>query len=517
MKAVTMKAWRGWLALGFGLLALGADADAQQMSTRSIPGAGTAPRFFNGQGVRRVQATPGDLAPPPPAISPGSGTATDAATATNTDIALPASEREFGGGGPTDAQQAIEEAEEPAKDETKLLMNFLGMEDSKLKIYGWLQQSYTGNTNGVPPSGTNFGVTPNFLANRYMLNQFYIIVEKPLEQVDEINFGFRVDTLLGNDWQFNYMQGLFQGAFNNNRLGYDPAQFYAEVHLPDPWLGTKGMDIKAGRFYTLAGYEVVPATGRPLLSVPYMFNYGQPFTHFGFVSTWHVNDRLNVYNGAINGWDRWVNSNYKWGYIGGFSYTFNDSKTSLAFTAVWGPNQFPKQLPANQSIYPTGYINIPSLAGQTNKGYGANDRVLFTTVLSHQWSDRLTQVMETDQAYEQNVPGAGSPVVNGVVQNGASQGAGWYSFGNWFIYKISKDSDKLTGVWRSEIFRDNNGVRTGFATNYSEFTLGLIYKPVPYLWIRPEARYDFTRNTNVYNDGTRDDQFTIGLDAILLF
>ena len=108
-------------------------------------------------------------------------------------------------------------------------------------------------------------------------------------------------------------------------------------------------------------------------------------------------------------------------------------------------------------------------------------------------------------------------MVNGVVQNGHAGNAEWYSFGNWFLYKITKDSDKLTGVWRSEIFRDNNGVRTGIATNYSEFTLGLIYKPKPYLWVRPEARYDFARSGHPYSDGTRNSQFTLGFDVILLF
>jgi hypothetical protein len=127
----------------------------------------------------------------------------------------------------------------------------------------------------------------------------------------------------------------------------------------------------SSRWYTLAGYEVVPATGRPLLSVPYMFNYRQPFTHLGALTTWHITDKFNLYNGAINGWDRRINLNDKWDYIGGFNWTFMEDKTDLAFT--------------------------------------------------------------------------------------------------------------LTAVWRSEIFRDNNGVRTGFATNFSEFTLSLIDKPKPYL------------------------------------
>ena len=163
-------------------------------------------------------------------------------------------------------------------------MKALGMEDSPVKIYGWIQNSYTGNTNGKPPSGENFGVIPNHRANSWMGNQYYLIVEKPVEQNDEINFGFRVDNLFGNDWPYTNMTGLFDDAFDrpeNHFAGVDLAQFYGEVHLPDPTGGPRAIDVKGGRWYTLAGYEVGPAIGRPLLSVPYMFNYGQPFTHFG--------------------------------------------------------------------------------------------------------------------------------------------------------------------------------------------------------------------------------------------
>ena len=177
-------------------------------------------------------------------------------------------------------EEEEKEEEAPAKDETKLLMNLLGRADAPVKVYGWIQNSFTGNTRGTPKNDLNFGVNPNFQANRWMGNQYYLIIENPLEQNDRINFGFRVDNLFGNDWQFNHMRGLNEHSFRLNHFaGYDPAQIYGEVHLP--YLTKGGIDVKGGRFYTILGYEVVPAIGRPLLSVPYMFNYGQPFTHFG--------------------------------------------------------------------------------------------------------------------------------------------------------------------------------------------------------------------------------------------
>lgn len=476
--------------------------------------------------VLRVQEP---ATPPPPTIpdAPISGAATPA-TPDETNITVPAAERAFGGGEPTEAVAAEEEAEK-GLDDSKLLMKYLGMEDSPVLIYGWIQNSYTGNANGNGKTRLNLaGVTPNVFANKWMGNQYYLVFENPVEQGDEINFGFRIDNMFGNDWAFNYMQGLLNGVFRPaaSFAAYDPAQFYAEAHFPDPFFGTDGIDVKGGRMYSLAGYEVVPATGRPLLSVPYMFFYGQPFTHFGAMSTWHINEKLNIHNCIINGWDRWVNENYKWGYMGGFTYTFNEDKTNIAFISVWGPNQYPRFLPSNQQLYATGYINIPSVAGQRNPGYNDNDRTLFTTVITQKWTKTLTQVIETDQGWERNVPGLASPIVNGVVQNARAKSQQWQSFGNWFLYNFN---DKLTAVWRSEIFWDQQGGRVALTflqqrnrsrfvgDRFYEMTLGLIYKPRPYLWIRPEIRYDWSQYHPAYTENTRKSQLTGGFDVILLY
>jgi len=480
-------------------------------------------------GVRRDQAGAADAAaqPPAPAAQPPDAVPPTAIEpgqpgSNTSDLSLPASERAFGGGEPTTSAAGAEEAkaeeakkEEEKKDARGLLMKAFDVpEDAGWRIFGWIENSFTGNANGRG-NGLNFGVNPNFKANQWMGNQYYLVFEKPLKQNDTFNWGARIDNLFGNDWQFNYMQGFLNRVFKPGSFtGYDIAQFYAEVHLPILTQG--GFDVKAGRWYTLAGYEVVPATGRPLLSVPYMFNYGQPFTHMGVVTTWHVTDKFNLYNGTINGWDRFIDEHYKWGYIGGFSATSKDEKTSLAFTCVWGPNQFPSQLPANQPIYPTGYVNVPSIAGLRNPGYARDDRTLFTWVFTHKWSDKLTEVIETDQGMERAIPGLGAPIVNGVPQNGTPKQDTWYSFGNWFLYNFN---DKLMGVWRSEVFWDTNGARTGklVGDTYYEQTIGAQIRPYSWLWIRPEARYDWSQYHPAYSNDTRKSQLTLAFDVILLF
>jgi hypothetical protein len=390
---------------------------------------------------------------------------------------------------------------------SRILDRALGLENSRLNVFGWIQNSFTGNPS-LSTDGTNFGVTPNHLANQWMGNQYYLVVERPVDKSDSVNFGFRTDLLLGNDWQFNHMHGLFDSAFVlNSFAGFDPAQFYASIHLPI--LTRLGLDIRGGRWYALGGSEGVPALSRPLLSVPYMFNYGQPFTHFGVLSVLHLSENLHWYNGAINGWDRWVDENYHWGYVGSLRWAANDYRTQFAMTGIWGPNQFPRFLPANTQIFPDGYVNIPSLAGAVNPGYARNDRTLLTWVLSHRWTDKLTQNIETDQGWEHAIPGLASGGRNGAPANDE-----WYSFGNWFLYSFR---DNLMGVWRSEWFRDVAGSRTGFPGNFYEMTLGMIVKPRPWLLIRPEIRFDWSQFSHPFDNGTQSHQLTLAVDMILRF
>jgi hypothetical protein len=415
----------------------------------------------------------------------------------------------------TTSSESAQEASPAAADSRGLLMKALEMpEDSPLRVRGWIQNSFTGNANGRS-GGLNFGDNPNFKADQWMGNQYYVIFERPLKQSDEVNLGFRVDNLFGNDWQFTFMQGFLNRAFPNGSFaGYDIPQFYGEIHLPV--LTPGGLDVKAGRWYSIVGYEVVPAADRTLFSVPYSFDYGQPFTHVGVLTTLHLTDRVDLYNGTVNGWDRWINERYIWGYTGSVTWKSITEKTKLSFATVWGPNQFPSFLPANQPLFPTGYINIPSVAGLNNPGYHRNDRTLFTFWISEQWTAQLKQVIGTGAGMEPAIPGLGAPLLDGVPQNAHAKYDTWYGFVNVFRYDVT---DKLAGVWRSEIFWDTNGARTGklVGDRYYEFTLGLRYQPRDWLLIRPEARYDWSQYHPAYDNDTRKSQFTMAFDVLILF
>lgn len=415
-----------------------------------------------------------------------------------------------GPGGPSQAGAAtdaptIAQAAQVKPDETNRLARALNLVDAPVKVYGWVQASFTGNTDGTPKNRSNFGVFPNRLANQFQLNQTYLALEKPLRQDDSVNFGYRFDTLFGNDWQFTKSYGLFDRAFHNNQLaGVDLPQMFAEVHLPV--LTKNGLDIKGGRFYSPAGFENVQPIKRPLLSVPYLFNF-TPFTLFGMMATLHLSERVNLYGGTYNGWDRWIDRRYHYSYIGGLNATTRDGRTNLVSFVLVGPDQLPSFAPANSPFLPTGVVTSPFLQGRRNPEYPSSVRTYNSNVLTHTWSDKFSEALEVFFVHEPNVPGLGKG-------GGVARESAWYGASHWYLYQMTP---KVQGVYRAEIFRDQNGGATGVADTYYEMTVGAVYKPKPWYWIRPEVRYDWAQFKKPFEDGTRGSQLTLAIDVIIQF
>lgn len=318
--------------------------------------------------------------------------------------------------------------------------------------------------------------------------------------MDEYDWGFRLDQIYGLDYRQLHMVGFLDGVFPANDPGWEATQLFGEVHLP--WLTSGGIDVKGGRFLSLGGYEDPYAPGRPLDSASYMFSYAQPFTEFGMMTTFHLTDNVNIYNGAVNGWDRWINQTYRWHYTGGASWDSTDGRTNAAWTFDVGPIQFPRFFPARYPFTPNGVPQPPLLAGKKNPNY-PDQGFLTTFVLTHRWNDRLLTVVEADYGSDNNVPNPrGAGPIDGQ----------WYGLAGWFLLETN---DRLTGVYRGEVFRDAGGLRTGFDNTYYEMTLGLIYKPRKWLWFRPEVREDWTTGAPAYSG--KSDQLTIGFDSIFLY
>ena len=372
-----------------------------------------------------------------------------------------------------------------------------------IDIYGWVAAGMTFNADHPRPSRFNGPVTFNDRDREFNMHQTGIVIEKTTD-ADSCGwqFGGRMDILYGTDGRFTKAVGLEldqAGAdrLNSGRRFYHLAlpQFYAEARYND-------LSVIAGHFYTIIGYEGVAATSNFFYSHAYTMQYGEPFTHTGVLASWQATDQVEVKAGLHNGWDTFTRINNpirnRYGFLGGFTWTSCDERTSLAAMVTMGDE--------------------PS-----NKFTGESDRYMYSVVLTRQIGCNWEYVLQHD---------------NGWQHHGldAATSSEWYGINQYLYYTIN---DCWKAGARVEWFRDDDATRVaaldvfnpasvgGFSGDFYEVTLGLNWTPTPNVTIRPEVRYDFFENANIQNstvfgdDGTgaanKNNQFLFGIDGIVTF
>jgi hypothetical protein len=430
--------------------------------------------MLNGRVVAQTTPTPEAVGSPPGAANPTNEGATSDFAGPGSAASVPAVSPNLN---PSESQ--------PPAPTPFLLMKLLGIpNDSPLRVYGWIQNSFTGNTDGTPRNGENFALFPNHLANQWMGNQYYFVLERTMARSGSWDYGYRLDTLFGNDAEFTHAVNLLDNLVQPDQFAnFDLPQFYGEAHLPI--LTSGGVDLKFGRWYNFAGFETVTAIQRPLLSWAYTMPYF-PFTFSGVNANFHVSDNLEIWAGAVNGPDRWFDRLGVWNPLAGFRLSSSDNRSAWTTVLTTGPS-------------PTQIAGVPG----TRAG---NDRTYLSSLVTFKWNDRLTQAVEFDLIAARDLY---SPVANRTFAN-----ADYFVASTWLIYQFN---DKVSGVSRNEVFRDDQGAATGVADTYYESTLGLILKPQPWLWVRPEIRYDWAQYKAPFDDGTRGSRLTIGADVIFLY
>ncbi len=369
---------------------------------------------------------------------------------------------------------------------------------NRVGIRGWLNGGYTSNFED-PLSRFNGPVTFND-RDEAQFNQAYAILERKIEPGDCCwDIGGRVDLLYGSDYRFTLSRGLdarddFTSKWHNSRFyGLALPQAYAEIGYSD-------LSVKVGHFYTILGYEVVPAPDNFFYSHAYTFQYGEPFTNTGFLGTWAPNDHFNLLAGANYGWDNSDNINNNVSFLGGATFTASDGNSKLAFAAQAGEEE---------TIFGLGTPN--------------DQRWVYSVVYSRSITDRLSYVIQHDNGRQDNF-------------NESGETADWYGVNQYMFYKIN--CCWTAGV-RLEWFRDDDGARVapvgdypaqgftnnpasfgGFEGNFYELTMGVNYKPTTNLTFRPELRYDWYDGdqnflgNDPYDDGSSASQWLAAVDVI---
>ena len=376
------------------------------------------------------------------------------------------------------------------------------MDSAGTQVYGWIQQGFAGNIDG-PRDRINFGTNYGWRSNDYRLNQAYFVLENTLAHDDRFDIGYRVDFLVGHDAPFFVANGMFSSftgfdprsgvgadgpkSFREvNRVGIDLPQVFLEVHVPR-LLTSGGVDIKAGKFYTLMGREVYPGADTDFYSRTYENVYATPFTHTGVMATLHATPTLDVLVGVVRGWDVFKDNNDMVTFHGGFLWNSPDKRYNWTTAWITGPEQ-----PDNDRDYRS------LISSYLTAKLGSTDAWLLSA------GGHL--------GYESNAARD--------VATGRRNDATWYGTTVNLFYAV--DPRWRLGT-RVEWFRDEQGTRTGqlgrpgFAASFFDLTLGATYKPLRSVSIRPELRVDWSPDARPYNDQTSRFQFVPAIDVIVRF
>jgi len=351
---------------------------------------------------------------------------------------------------------------------------------------GHVALSYNYNFNN-PNSRSNAAADNTFFrvfddkANQFTVNQAELWIDKPTTTESPIGFG--LDFIIGRDAKKIHSLGLGISSGDDPTKSdvFDLTQAYVTYKAP---IG-KGLDLKAGKFVTLHGAEVIRRPSNFNISRSIQFGNAIPFTHTGITATYAFTDWLTLTGGIVNGWDN-SDDNNDGKSLHGMATITPLKDLTVILGGTWGAEQTDRTGPKRTLLdFLVTYKPIPPLTLTVNYNHGSEDEAF----------------------------GVGTPT------------ATWHSVSGYAIYDVT---DKLSVGVRGEYFADEDGFRlsfdpnTGKPFNVWEFTLTGRYKLFDHLFASVEYRHDqATNSAKVFDDGNgtanANSENTIAFELVYLF
>jgi hypothetical protein len=329
----------------------------------------------------------------------------------------------------------------------------------EIVLFSYVEASYVGNLGHT--SADSGGLTASRQVNTLRLydsdegftfNMAEFSVKK--DPSDKYPFGFGLVLTGGEDAQKNHSVGIFRDLQDAPRQTkwIDLQEAYLSYKVP---LGS-GLTLKAGKFVTLLGYEVIESPNNLNFSRSLLFSFAIPFTHTGGLLSYSFTDWFSVTAGVVEGWDVSDDNNASPSYTGQFAVTpLKDLSTALNW--IVGPEQ-------NSNNTRQRWVTdlTATYAGFKNLTLGAN----------------------VDVAGEERVPA--------LVATRQDGDASWWG---WALYAAYDWTEKFRSAIRFEFFDDPQSVRTairniGNRTSVYEVTATAQYKIWKGLVGRLEYRHD---------------------------
>lgn len=320
------------------------------------------------------------------------------------------------------------------------LKNFI--KDSRVEFGGWVNGGATFNPS--QSDGFNGPVAFADQANRFQLNQFNTFIQRQVaSETNKWDFGGRFDFLFGTDAIFTQAFGV--PAFDVNtgealkRSNWDLGlccastrtygialpQAYLEAHVP---IGRKGINIRAGHFYSPTGFETIPAPDNFFYTRAYSFNAGEPFTHTGLQASYIIDKNWSILGSAVTGsatggWDGgWDKQLGNWSGIAGFTWKSDNQATSFNATGTYGET-----------------------STHSSESWG-----MFNFVLQHKINPRTLLVLHHVHGFADGI------LLNNLKYANVVKDTQWMGLVTHLYYDLTEN---LSIGFRGEWFRDRDGFR----------------------------------------------------------
>lgn len=227
--------------------------------------------------------------------------------------------------------------------------------------------------------------------------------------------GFQLDILWGDN--ADILGGVGSA---DDRLSYIQ-QAYALYNY-------EGIQIAAGKWETLLGYELIDSTANPNISHGLLFTWAIPLHHTGLLASGNVDENVGWALGVANGFNNVTDT--------------NDNKALLAqinFT----------QGPLFGSV--SGYYGADGGFTNTTNSANVDDQYILDIIASYDIGDQTHLWINFDYGRQQDVVFASGPF--------AGQGpkdAGWWGVAVGAKHQLS---DQIYAAVRAEHFKDEEGYR----------------------------------------------------------
>lgn len=325
-------------------------------------------------------------------------------------------------------------------------------------LFGYIENSYVWNLGHTGRDDVNDYRLYDFDAG-YTFNMAEFSIKK--DPSDRYPFGFGLVLTAGLDAQKNHAIGIFRDDDDNfpfrNTTKFDLQEAYGAYRVP---VGN-GLTLKAGKFVTLLGYEVIEAPNNLNFSRSFLFSYAIPLTHVGALATYPITDWLSVTAGPVVGWDIADDNNSAPSWLGQIAVT---PVKDLTTTLNWITGK-------EYSYDPVGHLR--------NGGV----RTVLDLVLTYTGVKSMTLGLNVDYGWEKDEAFLKS------IATRSDADANWWGYAGYVAYDWT---ERLRTALRGEYFTDPMGARTAAGQKLSlwELTGTLQYRIWKGLVGRLEFRHD---------------------------